>query len=61
MASNAIGSPAKSKGVETKAAPKKASHSAIINETLSVNGHDVKLTNQQKVYWPRKESPKVRY
>lgn len=54
MASNAIGSPAKSKRVKKKAAPKETvAQRKSLNETLSVNGHDVKLTNQQKVYWPK--------
>lgn len=59
MASNAIGSPAKSKRVKKKAAPKETvAQRKSLNETLSVNGHDVKLTNQQKVYWPKEGTTK---
>ncbi len=40
------------KVAKKKNAPKKVdSHKGA--ETLSVNGHQVKLTNQQKVYWPK--------
>jgi bifunctional non-homologous end joining protein LigD len=37
---------------EKKVSNKKASQNEPSNGMLSVNGHQVKLTNQQKIYWP---------
>lgn len=54
MAAKTTASLAGSKRATKKTSSKKnSSDDKSSNKTLSVNGHDVKLTNQQKVYWPK--------
>jgi bifunctional non-homologous end joining protein LigD len=54
MAAKTTASMAGSKRATKKtSSPKTSSDDKSSNKVLSVDGHDVKLTNQQKVYWPK--------
>lgn len=54
MATKTTKTKTKGKVAKKKSAPgKKPASAKQSSEILSVNGHDVKLTNQQKVYWPK--------
>lgn len=53
MASKTKASPSQTKRTKKKTTAKKAAPRNSSHETLSVGGHEVKLTNQQKVYWPK--------
>ena len=53
MATKTTTAPKKSKRAKKKPNPKKTSTRKETGDTISVNGYQVKLTNQQKVYWPK--------
>lgn len=53
MATKATATPKKTSPKKKPVSKKTRAQRSQAGETISANGHEVKLTNQQKVYWPK--------